>query len=155
MRYRDQGEPEPGQLVCRLAQSGQDGGWLAVDGNGRPLQAKAAADLLERRGHGVSRCAVDVLIGEAVDLADGIIAATADLARQRADLDALSQLLTVEGRRLNASAAPLPAVISRALYPADPVLTRADRGIVATDWRVRYAALREGWGEAESEIEDG
>jgi hypothetical protein len=42
-RPRDQ-EPEPGQLLCQLAQNGTDGSWRAVDGNGRPLQVGTAPD---------------------------------------------------------------------------------------------------------------
>jgi hypothetical protein len=41
-------------------------------------------------------------------------------------------------------------VISRAIYPADRVLTGADRGLVATDWQAAYAALREDPGEVET-----
>jgi len=55
------------------------------------------------------------LIDRAVDEANAIVAAEAELHRRRADLDALGRLLTAENRRLNASAAPLPAVISRTI----------------------------------------
>ena len=34
-------------------------------------------------------------------------------------------------------------MISRALYPADRVLTAADRNTAQTDWRERYHALCE------------
>ena len=41
-------------------------------------------------------------------------------------------------------------MISRAIHPADRVLTGADRGLVATDWPAAYAALREDPGEVET-----
>jgi hypothetical protein len=65
------------------------------------------------------------------------------LVRKRADLDALATLLTSESRRLNVRPPPLSAIISHALYPADPILTGADRGLAATDWQAAYAALCE------------
>jgi hypothetical protein len=103
-----------------------------------------ADDLLTRRQHGVSRCAVAVLVTEAADMADEIVRADEALTRRRADLDALARLLTSEGRRLNGPATPaLPGQISRALRPADPVLNGADRGEPATDWSARYRALCE------------
>ena len=80
------------------------------------------------------------LTDEAIAAAYEIVAADEELHRRRADLNTLTQLLTAEGRRLNGPAAPsLPPMISRALYPADRVLTGADRGMVQTDWRGRYA----------------
>jgi hypothetical protein len=85
---------------------------------------RAARDLLQRRTHGVARCAHGVLVAEAVELAEQVIGQAAELARRRADL-----------------AAAMPSPISRALYGvvnaalADPEI----------DWRPRYDLLqREG-----------
>jgi hypothetical protein len=103
----------------------------------------AARDLLQRRGHGVSRCAVAVLVDQAADLANGIIADQAALDQRRADLDSLATLLTNEGRRLNRQPPSLPPQITRALYSPDRQLTGAANPIAATDWRARYAALIE------------
>jgi hypothetical protein len=103
-----------------------------------------ANDLLTQRQRGVARCAVAVLVAEAVDMADEIVQADEELARRRADLDALTRLLTTEGRRLNGPETPaLPGQISLALHPDDAVLNGADRGIVQTDWPSRYRALCE------------
>jgi hypothetical protein len=44
VRRGDQEGPEPGQLVCRLAQDGRDGSWRAVDCDGRPLEVTTAGD---------------------------------------------------------------------------------------------------------------
>lgn len=43
MRPGDQ-DPEPGELICRLAQSGQGGSWAAEDADGNPLQVTKAGD---------------------------------------------------------------------------------------------------------------
>jgi hypothetical protein len=104
-------------------------------------QATAAADRLARCTAGVSRCAIAVLIDRAAAAANAIVEAEAEWRRSRADLAALSSLLTAEGRRLNGAPPNLPAPISRALYPPDPVLTGADRRLELTDWRARYAEL--------------
>jgi hypothetical protein len=45
---------------------------------------------------------------------------------------------------LNGAPLTLPPQISRALYPADRVLTGADRHLGETDWRARYDQLRRG-----------
>jgi hypothetical protein len=58
-----------------------------------------------------------VLVADAVELANQIIGQAEQLVRRRADLDALNRLLVGENRRLNRSPAPLPAPITRALYP--------------------------------------
>jgi hypothetical protein len=106
-------------------------------------EATAANDRLARCRAGVTRCSVSVLVDTAVEEANAIVAAPqADLDRRRTDLDALARLLTAEGRRLNGPASPsLPAMISRALYPADRQLTGTDRGMAQTDWRERYSML--------------
>jgi hypothetical protein len=69
------------------------------------------------------------MIAEAADMADEIVAEQEALHRRRGDLEALTRLLTNEGRKLNRMPPSLPPVISRALYPADRNL--ADP---ATDW---------------------
>ena len=97
---------------------------------------RAARDLLERRTHGVARCAHQVLIAEAGELARQIIAEADQLARQRADLDALAMLLTAENRRLNRPPVALPAAISRALYDS------AAPAQAETDWRAVYDQLQ-------------
>lgn len=43
-RPRDQQDPEPGTLLCRIGQSGETGDWAAVDGEGRPLTVTKAGD---------------------------------------------------------------------------------------------------------------
>jgi hypothetical protein len=45
-------KPEPGQLLCRLAQHGETGDWRAVDGNGRPLTVRNGADGVLEIRHG-------------------------------------------------------------------------------------------------------
>jgi hypothetical protein len=86
-----------------------------------------------------------VLIAEAVELADRIIGQAEQLARQRTDLDALNRLLVAENRRLHAPPVPLPAPISRALYPS----VNAALAEPETDWLARYDQLqREGRGPA-------
>jgi hypothetical protein len=72
-------------------------------------ETKTARDLFERRTHGVSRAALAALTDRAIDEAVAITEAENELHRRRADLDALSQLLTAEARHLNGQAAPLPA----------------------------------------------
>ena len=84
-----------------------------------------------------------VMIDQACDLAAEINDEDEQLHRRRADLDSLSRLLTNEDRRLNKAPQHLPAVISRALYPADRQLTGADRDMPATDWAARYSELCE------------
>jgi hypothetical protein len=106
--------------------------------------ARAAADRLDRCRAGVSRCALDVLIDEAADMAGEILAAAAELETRRADLDALSMLLSAEHRRLNGFPARLPASISKALYPPDPQLAARTRAPSPLDWRARYDRLRRG-----------
>jgi hypothetical protein len=102
---------------------------------------RAARDLLERRTHGVARCAVAVLLDRAARIAEGIVETADELARQRADLDALMRLVTAEGRRLHRVPPAPPGVISRALYPADRHLTGTARPLAATDWQSAYQAL--------------
>jgi hypothetical protein len=101
----------------------------------------AAEDLLTRRRHGVSRCALAVLADQAADIADEILDDAAALNERRADLDGLAMLLTFENRRLNARPAVLPSQIARALHPADRVLTGTARPLAASDWRAALAAL--------------
>jgi hypothetical protein len=103
----------------------------------------SANDRLARCKAGVSRCACNVLADQAADIANGVIADQARLDQRRRDLDALGQLLTAEGRRLNAQPLPLPPQISKALCPPDPVLTGADRGLALTDWGAAYRVLCE------------
>jgi hypothetical protein len=55
-----------------------------------------------------------------------------------------------QGRLLNGQPPIMPAVISRALYPADRQLVGADRHFDLTDWRAAYRALC----EDPSDIED-
>jgi hypothetical protein len=102
----------------------------------------AARDLLTQRTHGVARCALNVLIGEAAELATELIDIDAALARRRADLASLEQLISNESRRLNGVLPPLPRQVSRALYPADPQPTGRNRVPPATDWPARFAALQ-------------
>jgi hypothetical protein len=52
-------------------------------------------------------------------------------------------LLTSEHGRLHGRPPSLPAVISRALYPADAQFVGTARGLAATDWRKAYQELRE------------
>jgi hypothetical protein len=127
--------PEPPAAALRTAR-------LALD----RLEAedRAARDLLERRTHGVGRCALRCLVHEAVELADRIIDQADQLARQRDDLYALSRLLIAENRRLNGTPAALPAPVNRALYS----LVKSAFVEGATDWRAVYDRLqREGEGK--------
>jgi hypothetical protein len=52
VRRRGDQKPEPGQLLCRLAQHGETGDWRAVDGNGRPLTVTTGADGVLEIRHG-------------------------------------------------------------------------------------------------------
>jgi len=74
-----------------------------------------------------------VMTNDAADEANAILEADRELTQRRADLEALSRLLTAEARRLNGGQTPLPAQISRTLAPADRQLTRAGRNVRTTD----------------------
>ncbi len=102
----------------------------------------AADNRLERTRAGVQRCAIGVLVDQAADEANEIIEADDALNQRRADLAGLAQLLTGETRRLDGRAPMLPAVISRALYPADRQLA-GPRPVTPHDWSSAYAALCE------------
>jgi hypothetical protein len=102
---------------------------------------RAARDLLERRTHGTARCAVAVLLDRAVTIAEGIVETADQLARQRADLDALMRLVTAENRRLHRVPSAPPGVIWRALYPPDRHLAGTACPLAATDWQSAYQAL--------------
>jgi hypothetical protein len=41
---RDQDDPEPGALVCKLSQNGETGQWSGTDCDGRPLVITRAGD---------------------------------------------------------------------------------------------------------------
>jgi hypothetical protein len=73
------------------------------------------------------------MTNDAADEANAILEADRELTQRRADLEALSRLLTAEARRLNGGQTPLPAQISRTLAPADRQLTRAGRNVRTTD----------------------
>jgi hypothetical protein len=88
-----------------------------------------------------------VLVADAVELARQIIEEADQLAHQRADLDQLAVLLTNENRRLNRVPAPLPAAISRALYPS----VNAAPAQPKTDWAKRYREMQ--LGEADEPTE--
>jgi hypothetical protein len=103
----------------------------------------------------VGRSAVNVLIDEAVELANRIIVEAEQLAQHRASLSSLGELLTAEGRRLNGLPPSLPAQISRALYPANRQLVGADREPALIDWRERHAELCEGPGDPKAAPADG
>lgn len=83
-----------------------------------------------------------MLIDEAAELAEVILGADDEIRRQRADLDYLARLITAESRRLDGHAGPaIPAMISRAITPADPVLHGVGRDLAVIDWRGAYAQL--------------
>jgi hypothetical protein len=105
----------------------------------RHLEAEIAAadDLLTRRRHGVARCALNVLVDQAADLANEILDAAAELDERRASLDSLAMLLTAENRRLNARPLPLPAQVTRALHPSVNIA----RPPAIADWQAAYVAL--------------
>ena len=105
----------------------------------RHLEAEitAADDLLTRRRHGVARCALNVLVDQAADLANEILDAAAELDERRASLDSLAMLLTAENRRLNARPLPLPAQVTRALHPSVNIA----RPPAIADWEAAYVAL--------------
>jgi hypothetical protein len=44
VRHHDQEEPEAGELICRLAQSGETGDWMAEDGDGNQLMVRTGSD---------------------------------------------------------------------------------------------------------------
>jgi hypothetical protein len=90
----------------------------------------------------VARSALQVMIDEACELADTILGADDALARQRADLAALSVLLTSQDRRLNGRASPFPAKISRALCPPDRQLIGTHRAASEAGCSARFEALQ-------------
>jgi hypothetical protein len=142
---RDEPPPEIGESVSRAAVFALDAELDRARAALQQLEATMvkAVDLLERRRHGVSRCALNVMVDRAAGLGDAIIEADEALAGRRADLAALARLLTSETRRLNRVPPPMPASISRALSPVDPILHGTDRTHAATDWSTIYAALCE------------
>ena len=109
-------------------------------------QSTAAAERLDRCKAGVSRCAYAVLVDIGADMAAEILDRAAELETCRADLDALSRLLTAEHRRLNGFPARLPASISAALYPPDAQLAGRTRAPSTVDLagEIRRIATRRG-----------
>ena len=104
-------------------------------------ESTVANDRLARCRAGVQRSALGVLADQGADLAAEIIADQAALDQRHGDLDQLGRLLTSEGRRLNGAPPALPAVITRALYPA--AYRPPARPLAASDWRAAYQALIE------------
>jgi hypothetical protein len=83
VRRRDQaGEPEPGQLVCRLAQNGADGTWRGEDCDGRPLVVTRAGDgTLEIRHAGAEETDPDKITAP-IGQVPNIMGASRDFARR-------------------------------------------------------------------------
>jgi len=90
--------------------------------------------------------ALVVMLDQAAGLADEIVAANTELARRRADLEALSQLLSNEARRLNGpTSPPLPALISQHEADTEAVETvlHGTSVLAPTDWAARFRELCE------------
>jgi hypothetical protein len=91
-----------------------------------------------QREHGVARCAVNVLLDDAVAEAAAIVEDEQDLRWRRSNLAALAQLIGAENRRLHRSPPQVPGVLVRAGAYA------ADRRAATVDWMAVYRALIEG-----------
>lgn len=105
------------------------------------MDLAAARDLLTRRGYAIARCAILVLVDEAADLADQILATDATTLQQRANLASLELLISAESRRLDGALPSLPAQVVRALTPVDQILHGRDWLPAAVAWRERFAEL--------------
>jgi hypothetical protein len=98
-------------------------------------EAAAAADRLKRCLVGVARCSLDVLIDGAADEANALIEAAAEVERRRADLDALTNLLRIEGAPAECGGPdPAGANFASDVHSVEFPLT---------DWRAEFAALCE------------
>jgi hypothetical protein len=108
MRRPGDQDPEPGELICIVAQHGETGDWMAMDANGNPLHVTSTGSGLEVRHAGTNGDAYAGAPGEfgmkdplATDLRGIGQRALATLGRARDGADDVQGLAEFQ-RRLNA-----------------------------------------------------